>query len=484
MSQNGKIAKGLFWNMAERFGVLGTRFLLQLVLARLLDPAHYGMLSLMVIFTHLANIFIQQGFNAALIQNKDVTEEDTWSIFWVNLAVASLLYGLLYLAAPAIGTLYQMPDFAAPFRVICLVLFPGAVNSVHIAIISRKLDFKKIFYGNMAGVILSGIVGIAIALMGGGIWALVWQTLLHMTIACIVMQLMLRFQVRPVCDLRRVKVLFSYGWKILVSDLMNALYQDVHTLVTGLKFSSSVLGYHNRGKQFPQFVITAVSNTIYRVMLPAFSAEQDDLAKIRSMTRGSISLSAYVLFPVMAGLAGVAEPMTRLILTDKWLPAVPYMQIYCFVLAFDPVRACGVQAINAIGRSDVQLKLESINKIIGLGALLLAVWLFASPIAIAMTGAVTTVISCVLYAVPNKKHIGYGYREQIRDVLPAFLASAAMFGAVLMVGMLELPTFVLLLAQILCGILVYLLISVLFRMKAFRMLWKAVTAKKRKSALD
>ena len=471
MSQNGKIAKGLAWNIAERFGVLGTRFILQMYLARLLDPSHYGTLSLMIIFTNLAYVFIQQGFNAALIRDKDVTEEDTWSVFWVNLAVAAVIYILLYLSAPLIGRIYHMPDFAVPFRVVCLMLFPGAINSVHVAIISRKMDFRKIFFGNMAGVILSGLAGIYIAKNGGGIWALVWQTLLSTSIACIVMQAMLKWKVRPVCNLRRVKIMISYGWKILVSDLISNLYQDVYTLVTGLKFNSSVLGFYNRGKQFPQFVTTAVSNTIYRVMLPAFSAEQDDREKVKTMMRQSVMLSAYILFPVMAGLAGVAKPMIRLFLTDKWLPAVPYMQIYCFVLAFNPLQACGIQAINAIGRSDVQLKLESVNRALGLTALLVSVMLFDSPVAIAMTSAAVTVINCFVYAVPNKKHIGYRYREQIADIVPSLLASLTMLTVVLLVGMLQIPVFLLLMLQIISGVAAYLLISFVFRMKGFRVLW-------------
>ena len=479
MSQNAKIAKGLFWNMAERFGVLGTRFILQLVLARLLDPAHYGMLSLMVVFTTLANVFIQRGFNAALIQNKDVTEEDYSSVFWVTMAVAALLYGLLYLCAPAIAILYKMPDFAAPFRVVCLVLFPGAINSVQLAVISRELDFKKIFYGNMAGVILSGVVGIIVAYQGGGVWALVWQTLLHMAVACVVMQPMLRWKIRFVCNLSRVRVLFGYGWKILVSGLIETLYQDLRSLVTGLKYDSSTLGYYNRGKQFPQFVITAVNNTIHRVMLPVLSAEQDDKAKVKMLMRNSIMLSAYVLFPIMAGLAGVATPLIHLILTDKWLPAVPYMQIYCFALALNPVQSCSLQAINAIGRSDVNLKLEVINKAVGIGALVIAVFLFDSPIAIAMTGVITAIASCFINAVPNKKLIGYGYWEQVKDMLPSLLVSLCMFLAVLLVGTLPLPSFLLLIAQIICGVAVYILLSMVFRLKPFGILVHMLFGKKK-----
>ena len=477
MSKNGKITKGLFWNMAERFGVLGTRFVLQLLLARMLDASHYGLLSLMIVFTTLANVFIQQGFNGALIQNKDVTDEDYSSVLWVTMAVSTLLYGLLYLAAPIIAKIYKMPDFVVPFRVICLVLFPGSFNSVELAMISRKMDFKKIFYGNMSGVVLSGIVGILIARQGGGIWALVWQTLLHMTIACVVMHGMLRWKFRFVCNLQRVKVLFSYGWKILVSDMLETLYQELRSLVTGFKYNSSTLGYYHRGKQFPQFVITAVNNTISRVMLPVLSAEQEDKTQVKALMRNSIMLSAFVLFPVMAGLAGVAMPLIRLILTDKWLPAVPYMQIYCFALALGPVQACSLQAINAIGRSDVNLKLGISNKTVGILALAISVFCFETPIAIAMTGVVTAGISCVINAIPNKKLIGYSYAEQLGDLVPSLLASMCMFALVLLVGRLQMPTIVVLMAQIVSGVAVYVLISAVFRLKPFKILMKLLLRK-------
>lgn len=479
MQQNGKITKGLLWNMAERFGVLGTRFILQLILARMLAPEHYGALSLMVIFTTLANVLVQQGFNTALIQSKEVTENDYSSVLWVNVAIAAVLYAVLYLCAPIIAEIYKMENFVVPFRVILLVLFPGAVHSVQLAIIGRELEFKKFFYSNMVGVILSGIAGIVVAWLDGGIWALVWQMLLHMVIVCVAMQILLKWKIRFVCDLARVKVFFSYGWKILASSLLDTLYQDLRGLVTGLKYDSNTLAYYNRGKQFPQFLITVVNNTVHRVMLPVMSAQQDHLQTVKKMTRNSMMLSSYIVFPVMAGLAGVATPLIHLILTDKWLPAVPYMQIYCFALALNPVQSCSLQAINAIGRSDVNLKLEVINKTVGITALVIAVFLFDSPIAIAMTGVITAIASCFINAVPNKRLIGYGYWEQVKDMLPSLLVSVCMFLAVLLVGTLPLPSFVLLIAQIFCGVAVYILLSAVFRLKPFGILVRMLFGKKK-----
>lgn len=468
------ITGALGWKLLERFGVQGTQFVLQIILARILDPEHYGVLSLMIIFTTLANVFIQRGFNTALVQNKDVTEEDYSSVFWVTICVATLLYGGLFVAAPMIAEFYNMPDLVTPFRVLCLMLFPGALNSIQLAIISRRMDFKKVFYSNVAAIITAGVVGVVLAYMGAGLWALVAQNLTNVFVVCIVMWFTVKWRPRFVFNLRRVKMLFSFGWKLLVSGLLETLYKDLRSLVIGKKYDSSMLGYYNRGKQFPQFIIDAVNTSVQSVLLPAMSAEQDDKAKVKVMMRNSVMLSSYIIFPMMAGLAGVATSLISLLLTDKWLPSVPYMQIYCFTLAFYPVHSCNLQAINAMGRSDIFLKLEIIKKTMGIIALVIAVLLFDSPIAIAATGAITSVISCFINAYPSKQLIGYSYFEQMRDIMPSFLVSLLMLGAVLAVEMLNLNVVVTLGIQIIAGVVVYLMLSVILRLTPLRMLLDGV----------
>ena len=472
--------KAFFWKLLERFGVQGIQFLLQIVLARLLDPEHYGMLSLMVIFTTLANVFIQNGFNTALIQNKDVTEEDYSSVFWVSLTIAAIMYGLIFISAPAIAAFYSVPDIILPLRVLALMLIPGALNSIQLAKVSREMDFKKVFYGNIAGIIIAGIISIVIAYMGGGLWALVVQSILSTLVTCSVMFFTVAWRPRAVCNWKRVSVLFRFGWKLLVSSLLDTLYQDLRSLVIGKKYNSETLAYYDRGKQFPQFIITAINTSVQSVLLPAMSADQDDKTRLKRMMRSSIMLSAFILFPMMAGLAGVAEPLISLMLTDKWLPCLPYLRIYCFTLAFSPVHTCNLQAINAMGRSDIFLKLEIIKKAMGITALVIAVFCFDSPLAIAMTGAVTTLISCFINAYPNKALVNYSYFEQMKDILPSFLMSAAMLGVVLSVELLGLSSFVTMLLQIAVGVVVYFALAALFRPEPFRLLVQLLRSKLKK----
>lgn len=465
-----KIISGLAWKLLERFGVQGVQFVMQIILARLLDPEHYGILSLMIIFTSLANIFIQNGFNTALIQNKDVTEEDYSSVMWVTLGVAAILYAVLFFCAPVIADFYGMPDIITPFRVLAIMLIPGALNSVQLAKISREMDFKKVFYSNVAAIVISGGVGIVLAYAGAGLWALVAQTLLNVLVACIVMWFTVKWRPKLICNIKRIKVLFSFGWKLLVSVLMDALYQDLRSLVIGKKYNSETLGYYNRGKQFPQFVINAVNGAVQSVMLPAMSEKQDNKAQVKELMRNSISMSAYIIFPIMAGLVAIAEPLVQLLLTDKWLPCVPYMQIYCFTFAFYPVHSCNLQAINAMGRSDLFLKLEIIKKAYGIVVLAIAVVCFDSPIAIALSGALTTGLGWFVNAYPNKKLVNYSYIEQVVDIIPSFLMAILMCCSVLMINTFDLSAILTVVVQILVGIVIYVLLSVLFKPQPYKLI--------------
>lgn len=481
MSSNKKsISSALGWKLMERFGVQGVQFVLQIILARLLDPEHYGVLSMMVIFTTLADVFIQKGFNTALIQNKDVTEEDYSSVFWVSLGIAGILYVVLFFAAPFIAVFYNMPDIVQPLRVLSLMLIPGALNSVQLARVSRELDFKQVFRSNIGGMIFAGLAGITLAYCGAGLWALVAQTLLNTVFACIVMFATVKWRPRLVCNFTRVKVLFAFGWKLLVSSLLDTLYQDLRSLVIGKKYDADTLGYYNRGKQFPQFVINAINGTVQSVMLPAMSAQQDEPEKVKTLMRSSISISSYIIFPMMAGLAAVAPALIELLLTEKWLPCVPYMQIYCFTLAFYPVHSCNLQAINAMGRSDIFLKLEIIKKSIGIVSLIIAVFCFDSPIAIAMTGAFTTIISCFVNAFPNKKLINYSYFEQMKDILPSLTASIAMIFPILLLTQLNWNPLFILIVQVFTGIVIYAVLSIAFRLKPFMLLLDTLKNARRK----
>ncbi len=465
-----KIVNGLIWKLLERFGVFGVQFVLQIVLARLLDPSYYGMLTMMTIFTTLANVFVQNGFNTALIQNRDVTEEDYSSVFWVSISIAGFLYAVLFFSAPLIADFYSMPQIVAPFRVLTLMLIPGAFNSVQLAKISRDMDFRKVFFGNIGGVVVSGVVGIACAYLGLGLWALVAQSLTNVTVSCIVMLCTVRWWPKLVLNINRVKVLFSFGWKLLVSSLIDTLYADVSSLIVGKKYNASTLGYYNRGHQFPQVIIQPINGAIQSVLLPAMSEQQDNKERVKALTRRSITLGSFLIFPVMAGLAGIAESMVTVLLTEKWLPCVPFLQVFCISYAFYHIHSANLQAINAMGRSDIFLKLEILKKTVGLTFITIGVFCFESPLAIAIASVCATPISLLINIIPNKKLIGYSVREQIKDILPTIAVALIMFLIISSFRFLELSPMITLVLQIASGVVIYALLALLLKLDAVKYL--------------
>ena len=395
-------------------------------------------------------------------------------MLWVSLGITGVLYAVIFGTSPLIAGFYEMPELIWPLRVLAIMLFPGALNSIQIAKISREMDFKKVFYSNVGAIIGSGLAGIVLAYLGAGLWALVVQTMANVVIASIVMKFTSKLKIRFVLNFQRIKVLFSFGWKLLVSGLIDTLYQDLQSLVIGKKYNKTTLAFFNKGKQFPHFIMNSINGAVQSVMLPAMSEKQESRDELKNMMRNSISLCAFIVFPLMAGLAAVAEPLVRLLLTDVWLPAVPYLQIYCVTSAFYPIHSCNLQAINAIGRSDIFLKLEIIKKSYGILALIIAVVFFKSPIAIAMTAIITTMISFVVNATPNKKLIGYSYFEQVRDLLPSFAASLTMLAAVWLIGFINLPLILKLVVQVLAGIVIYIVLAVVFKLKPYKLAMEAL----------
>lgn len=457
----------VIWKTLERFGVQGVQFVLQIILARLLEPEHYGILSVMIIFINLANVFIQSGFNTALIQRKNVEEDEYSSVFWLSLFIAIVLYCLIFMISPMIARFYDMPDIIKPMRVLALVLFPGALNSIQIAKVSRSLDFHKVFISNIGGIIVAGVIGIFFALNDGGIWALVTYNLFNVFISCITMLLLIKWRPRFKFNFIKIRSLFSFGWKMLLSRLIDTLYQDMRSLVIGRKYSSATLAFYNRGKQFPQFLVGTIDEAVYTVMLPVLAVKQDQINEIKNMVRKSISVSSYIIMPMMAGFAACAVPFVEVVLTEKWLECVPYLRIYCLIYAFSPIHSCNLQAINALGRSDLFLKLEIVKKVYGVAILVVAVVCFDSPIAIAITGAISSFLNCIINSSPNKRLLQYSLVEQIKDILPPFVLSIFMGICVFGIQFLDLSSIAMLCIQVPLGISIYFITSKILRLEGF-----------------
>lgn len=457
-----KTALSLIWKFSERFGVQVIQFVVSIVIARILDPAEYGQVSLLTVFISLATVFVQSGLSTALVQKKDADETDYSSVFVYSLVIALVVYIILFKSAPLIADFYNLPQLEKLLRVLALTLFPGALNSLQNALLQRRMQFHIQFNSSMIAAFLSGVAGIAAALAGFGAWALVIQQLLYQVAVCIVLMVLLRWKPALCFSFERTRELLLYGVKLLGANLVDTLYHNLESLIIGKKYSPEALSFCNKGKMFPLTVVDNLDGSIQSVMLPIYSSRQDTISTLKSMLRRSTALSTYIVFPLMVGLAAVAEPTVGLLLGEKWLGCVPYLKLYCIAAMLFPLQTNNAQAFNAIGRSDVYLKTMLIKRFSGLIVLLIATFMFNNPLSIIVACVVVEFIGVAANLPPNRLLLGYTIKEQAADVLPNLLISLLMGACIYPCLWLGLGYFQTLVIQILAGIAVYVILSVVF----------------------
>ena len=469
-----KVISSLIWKFLERSGTQIVQFIVQIILARLLLPEDYGVVAIVTVFIAIANVFVQTGFNTALIQKKKIDDTDYSSVFYLSLFVALVLYILIFIFAPTIADFYKQPILKPIFRVLSITLFFGAVNSIQQAVVARNLDFKKYFFSSIGAIVISAIIGIYLAYKGYGVWALVWQQLINTFLIMTILWVTVKWRPQLRFSFKKLKELFSFGWKLLCSALIDAIYRNIYDLVIGKKYSSANLAYYNRGKQFPNVIIQNIDSSISSVMLPTLSKEQENREKIKRMVRRSIVTSCFIIFPLTIGLIVTAKPMVQLLLTDKWLPCVPFLQILSVVYMFWPIHTANLQAINSIGRSDIYLKLEIMKKTLGIITLIIT--LPMGLIAMAVGQIFVGIISTIINAFPNKKLLNYSYVEQIKDIFPSLIISIFMGVVVYSIIFLKLSNFMTLMLQIVLGISIYVITSYVFKLECFSYLITTIRA--------
>ncbi|MGI6109632.1 MAG: lipopolysaccharide biosynthesis protein, partial [Eubacteriaceae bacterium] len=416
MNGRNQVIINLFWKFMERGGVQVVTFIVQIVLARLLSPSDYGITSIITVFINIATVFIQSGLGSALIQKMDPDEEDYSTVFYINITIAILLIVILYFVSPWIADFYEMPVLTPVLRACSWSLLFNAFWHVHIAILQKNLEFKKLFYANLGAALVSGTVGVAAALCGYGVWALVIQQLLNSLVSTVIIWILVPWRPKRIFSFKSFQELFGFGSKLLVSNLLDTIYENLQPLIIGKFFTQSDLGYYNQGRQIPNVLVNNLNRSIQGVMFPVFSENQQNPVRLKQLVRRSIVTSCFLVFPMMAGLAAVAKPAIVILLTEKWLPSVPYMQISCIVFAMWPIHTANLQAINAMGRSDIFLKLEVIKKV--LGVLMLVIAIPFGIMAILWGTVFTGILGTFINAWPNRRLLTYSYMEQIRDILP------------------------------------------------------------------
>lgn len=465
MDNRQKVLSNLIWRFMERCGAQLVSFAVTVVLARLIDPEVFGLIATVTVITSILLVFSDSGMANALIQKKDPDDLDFSSVFFFNVLFGLAIYAALYFATPWIAKIYKSPELIPILRVLGLTIIVAGIKNVQQAYVSKTLQFKRFFFATLGGTLFSGAVGITMALMGYGIWALVAKELVNVTVNTVILWLTVGWRPKLMFSLARLKGLLSFGWKLLVSGLLDNIYNKLRQIIIGIKYTSTDLAFYDRGNSLPNLLVENINSSIDSVLLPVLSTEQDSSAEVRRMTRRSIKISTYIMMPLMMGLAVCAEPLVRLMLTDKWLPCVPYLRIFCFTYAFYPVHTANLNAIKAMGRSDLFLILEIIKKGIGIVALVATVNLGVYAMALSLLAV--ALISQVINAWPNRKLLGYAYPQQFLDMLPAMLLTALMGACVYPISLLGLSDWLTLPLQVIAGVLVYVAASAIFKVDSF-----------------
>lgn len=413
------IKGALLWKFCERFGVQAVQFVVSIIIARLLDPSEYGVMAIMAIFISLATTVIQSGWGAALIQRKNVTETDYSTVFYYSLTFAGVLYTVLFVSANVISEYFNQPLLDTVLKVNSLVLFIGAFNSVQIAYASRLFLFKQLFKSNIIAALLSGFIGIGLAVGGYGVWALVSQQLSYQLFVVLTLLFLVDWKPRLLFSMESVRLTMGFGSKILGANIIDRLYHNLENIIIGKNFSSATLAFFDRGKQFPLILIDNIDGSIQSVMFPAYSKLQDNPGELRETLRKAVRMSSFVSFSAMTILFVIAPQLIRLFLGEKWMDAVPFLQFYCIICMLFPLQTANLQAFNAVGKSSLYFRLTTLKRVVGTGLLLSSIFLAKENVfVIVWCCLIIEVISICLNIHPNNKYLGYRFIDLLADILP------------------------------------------------------------------
>lgn len=461
-----KTASGFAYKFAERVGAQGINFIIQIVLARILLPEDYGLIALVTVFIALCDVFVTYGFGNSLVVNKTSDSTDFSTCLYFGLFLSAILYAAIYFGAPLIANFYENDTLIPVVRVMGLRLPIAAVNSVQHAYVQKHMWFRKFFYATLIGTVASGIVSVIMAYAGFGVWALVEQYLGNVIMDTVCLWIFVGWRPTREFSLKRLKAIYDYGWKILFVGLIDTVYGQLRNLIIGKKYSSEDLAYYNQGYRFPSFGMNLIEPTVNSVLFPALSQCQDDQEQMREITRKVIMVATYIVSPIMVGLAVVAKSLVLVLFTEKWLPCVIYLQIGCLANLFRPNQFINNCVVRASGNSGLLLKLDILKKVLGL--LILLISMNFGVFWIAFSLVFVYFISMIINIAPNRKILNYGYRVQCKDFIRNLIPALIMGVCVYPISLIEMPAIVTLVFQIVAGIGIYWIISVITKNESYK----------------
>lgn len=463
-----KTLSGLFWSFIDLISKQGLQFIFMIVLARVLVPEHFGLLGMVMIFVALSQTLIDSGFSQALIREKNVEKKDFSTTFIFNMLFSIVIFILIYFMAPLISKFYSEPQLISVIRVIGLTVFFQAISIVPRTMLTREVDFKAQTKVSIIASVCSGIIAILLALYGFGVWALILRILTQEAFQSIMLIYITRWKPSFEFSVISFKKFFSFGWKLLVSSLIDTVYKNIHYIIIGRLYTKTDLGYYTNARQIRDAINQGITRSIQRVTYPVLSSIQSEDTKLKYGFKKTIRLTAYVFFPIMIGIASISDNLIVLLLGSKWEPAIIYFQLLCVAAILFPMHAINLNVLKVKGRSDLFLRLEIIKKLITTAALVITIYLNLGVSSFILTSIITSHLALLINTYYSGKEIGYGTLEQIIDILPAYFSAFTMGGIIWIGGnLLNINSILALLIQIPIGVLIYIGISKLLRIKEF-----------------
>jgi O-antigen/teichoic acid export membrane protein len=450
MSLKQKTVTGLLWSFIDNFASLGIQFIIGIILARLLSPKEFGLIGMLTIFIAVSQSFTESGFKQALIRKRDPSQADYSTVFYFNLIIGVVCYLILFFCAGIISRFFNEPQLKLLVQVLGLSLIINAFTIVQQTILIKRIDFKLQAKISIISSVVSGLVGLVMAVAGYGVWSLVIKTISMYAITSILLWLWNRWKPVLIFSIQSFKELFSFGSNLLVSGLIDTIYRNVYYLVIGKYFSSQELGYYTRADQFNALPSSNLTAVIQRVSYPVLSSIKEDITKLKESYKKLIRSTMLICFVLMLGMAAVAKPMILTLIGEKWQPCVIYLQMLCFVGMFTPLHALNLNMLQVEGRSDLFLRLEIIKKILAIPIIITGVIWGIKAMILGMI--VNNLIAYYLNSYWSGRFIGYSFLEQIKDILPSFLLAAGMSFTLFVEGLLiPLPPLPLIAIQMITG---------------------------------
>lgn len=464
-----QFSSNLIWKLAEQFSSVALSLILAMILARLLEPADFGAIALITIFTLFSDIFVQAGFNTALVQKKETDALDYSTVMVLSIGVGAILYFGIFLFAPYVADYFEIEELTAVLRCFSIIILINGLNATLSSAAIRQMKFRLLFRANLTSTIVSGIASVILAFMGYGIWTLVLQKILQQIMITIIISVALKWKYSIAFSIDRAKSLFAFSSKVLGSSIIAFISDNTYSAIIGKVYSTRDLGYSSKADTLPSAVVLNAVTALMSVLLPTFSSYQENIEEMKHVARRIVRTATYIIFPMVFGLAVTAKGVIILVFSEKWLPSVPLLQALCLWYLTIPVLQILGQVMYALGRSDVRLKLEFTKMCITVSTLLLLVLTYKAKlyVLILMKGIIS-LFMIILNSFYTKRYINYGLFEQCCDMTFPFMYSVIMAGFVWTVPFLKLNVYCTVLIQIVLGIGVYLGISLLLREKSLQ----------------